>query len=106
VQNAKKMGDRLFVGLAKLQQQFPARIGAVHGKGLVAGVQCVKPGGEEPDGDLAFRVVDLCCKKGLLMFAPVGFGGATVKIAPPLVINAAQFDESMGVLAEAFAEAV
>ncbi|MBI5688446.1 MAG: aspartate aminotransferase family protein [Verrucomicrobia bacterium] len=105
VQNAKKIGDRLFAGLAKLQQAHPARIATVHGKGLVAGVQCVKPGGEEPDGDLAFRVVDLCYKKGLLMFAPVGFGGATVKIAPPLVISAAQLDESLAVLAEAFAEA-
>jgi 4-aminobutyrate aminotransferase-like enzyme len=106
VKNAAKMGDRLHAGLAKLRQRFPTRIGAVHGKGLVAGVQCVKPGSEDPDGDLAFRVVDLCYKKGLLMFAPVGFGGATVKIAPPLVINAKQLDESLAVLAEAFAEAI
>ena len=40
------------------------------------------------------------------MFAPVGFGGATVKIAPPLVISAKQLDESLAVLAEAFAEAI
>ncbi len=106
VKNCAKMGERLHAGLSKLQRQFPTRIGAVHGKGLVAGVQCVKPGTEEPDGDLAFRVVDLCYKKGLLMFAPVGFGGATVKIAPPLVINATQVDESLAVLAEAFAEAI
>ena len=106
VQKAAKMGDRLHAGLAKLQKAHPKRIAVVHGKGLVAGVQCVKPGTEEPDGDLAFRVVDLCYKKGVLMFAPVGFGGATVKIAPPLVISAAQLDESLKVLAEAFAEAV
>jgi 4-aminobutyrate aminotransferase/diaminobutyrate-pyruvate transaminase/4-aminobutyrate aminotransferase/(S)-3-amino-2-methylpropionate transaminase len=106
VQKAAKLGERLFASLAKLQQAHPTRIAAVHGKGLVAGVQCVKAGSEEPDGDLAFRVVDLCYKKGLLMFAPVGFGSATVKIAPPLVISAAQLDESLAVLAEAFAEAV
>ena len=105
VRNAAKMGARLFAGLAKLQKAHPTRIAVVHGKGLVAGVQCVKAGSEEPDGDLAFRVVDLCYKKGLLMFAPVGFGGATVKIAPPLVITAKQLDESLAVLAEAFAEA-
>ncbi len=106
VRNAAKMGDRLHAGLAKLQQQFPTRVGAVHGKGLVAGVQCVELGSENPDGDLAFRVVDLCYKKGLLMFAPVGVGGATVKIAPPLVIKPPQIDESLAVLAEAFAEAI
>lgn len=106
VENAARMGERLFAGLMKLQQQSPQRIAAVHGKGLVAGLHCVKPGSEDPDGDLAFRIVDLCYKKGLLMFAPVGFGSATVKIAPPLVIGAEQLDESLAVLSGAFAEAL
>ena len=34
----------------------------------------------------AFDVVRRAMHKGVLMFAPVGFGGATVKISPPLVI--------------------
>ena len=36
------------------------------------------------------------------MFTPVGFGGATVKIAPPLVITEAAIRESADVLEEAF----
>jgi 4-aminobutyrate aminotransferase-like enzyme len=40
------------------------------------------------------------------MFSPVGFGGATVKIAPPLVITEEAVLESTQVLEEAFAEAL
>jgi len=36
------------------------------------------------------------------MFAPVGFGGATVKICPPLVITEGAILESAAVLEEAF----
>jgi 4-aminobutyrate aminotransferase-like enzyme len=40
------------------------------------------------------------------MFAPVGFGGATVKIAPPLVITEDAILESAMVLEHSFDEAV
>ena len=65
-----------------------------------------KPGGIDADGDLAFEVVKRCWEKGVLMFNPVGFGGATVKICPPLVITEEAIDESCAVLESAFAEAV
>jgi 4-aminobutyrate aminotransferase-like enzyme len=45
-------------------------------------------------------------EKGVLMFAPVGFGMATVKICPPLVITKDALEESCDALDEAFAEAV
>ena len=83
--------------------EFP-QIGCVAGKGLVAGVACVKPGTKDPDGDLAFDVVERCVEKGVLMFSPVGFGGGTVKISPPLVIHEAALLEGLAVLEEAFAE--
>jgi len=81
------------------------QIGCVAGKGLVAGVACVKPGTTEPDSALAFRVVEGAMQRGVLMFAPVGFGMATVKISPPLVITEAAIHESMDALEAAFAEA-
>ncbi len=40
------------------------------------------------------------------MFSPVGFGGGTVKICPPLVINEEAMRESLAVFREAVAEAV
>lgn len=105
VQNAADVGALLHQRLQELQSQFP-QIGTVAGKGLVAGVACVTPGTKNPDGDLAWQVVERCVERGLLMFSPVGFGGATVKIAPPLSITRAAVNDGVSVLTEAFAHAV
>ena len=103
--NARRVGALMHRRLNELRSRFP-QIGRVHGKGLVAGVICVKPGTKEPDGDLAWDVVRLCIEKGVLMFSPVGLGGGTVKICPPLVITEEAVEESTAVLAEAFAEVI
>jgi 4-aminobutyrate aminotransferase/diaminobutyrate-pyruvate transaminase/4-aminobutyrate aminotransferase/(S)-3-amino-2-methylpropionate transaminase len=102
---AREMGALLHGKLNELASRIP-QIGCVAGKGLVAGVACVIPGTTEPDGELAFQVVTRCAEKGLLMFSPVGLGGGTVKISPPLVITAEAIVESVGVLEEAFQEAL
>ncbi len=103
--NAREAGGLMHSKLRALKAKFP-QIGVVEGKGLVAGVACVVPGSKEPDGDLAFDVIRRSVEKGVLMFSPVGFGGATVKISPPLVITAEAIEESVSVLEEAFAEAI
>jgi 4-aminobutyrate aminotransferase/diaminobutyrate-pyruvate transaminase/4-aminobutyrate aminotransferase/(S)-3-amino-2-methylpropionate transaminase len=105
-ENSRAMGDLLHSRLRALQGKYPNRIAEVSGKGLVAGIHCIKSPGIEPDGDLAFDVVKRCWEKGVLMFNPVGFGGATVKICPPLVITAEALDESCSVLETSFAEAI
>jgi len=102
--NARKVGAVLHERLRALQSQY-RQIGSVDGRGLVAGIACVIPGTKEPDPDLAWDVVRRSMEKGVLMFAPVGFGAATIKIAPPLVITEDAINDSVDVLAEAFAEA-
>ena len=105
-ENACKVGAVLHQKLRALASRYP-QIGSVDGKGLMAGVACVIPStNKEPDGDLAWDVVARSVEKGVLMFSPVGFGGATVKIAPPLVITEDAIVEGVGVLEEAFAEAL
>jgi 4-aminobutyrate aminotransferase/(S)-3-amino-2-methylpropionate transaminase len=99
--NACKVGNVLHGRLREIQNRFP-KIGVVQGRGLVAGMACVKDGPAIPDGDLAFEIVRHCYERGVLMFAPVGFGGGTVKIAPPLVITEEAVLESTAVLEEAF----
>ena len=84
-QRAAEMGTVLFRRLHALAARY-RQIGCVAGKGLVAGLACILPGTMEPDSALAFDVVRRAMEKGVLMFAPVGFGMATVKICPPLVI--------------------
>ncbi|MBY0508179.1 MAG: aspartate aminotransferase family protein [Bryobacteraceae bacterium] len=105
-ERARAMGEILHGHLEALRAKYPARIGAVSGKGLVAGVHCIQEGGIEPDADLAFAVVKRCWQRGVLMFNPVGFGGATVKICPPLVISEEALEESCAVLSAVFAELV
>ncbi|HEV2687505.1 MAG TPA: aspartate aminotransferase family protein [Bryobacteraceae bacterium] len=99
--NACSVGNVLHQRLGEIQRRFP-QIGAVQGRGLVAGLSCVNPGSTTPDGDLAWEIVRECFEKGVLMFAPVGFGGATVKINPPLTITEEAILESAAVLEEAF----
>ena len=102
--NACRVGDVLHQRLREIQARVPA-VGCVQGRGLVAGLSCIAPGSTAPDGELAWNVVRRCFEKGVLMFSPVGFGGATVKISPPLVATEEAILESTAVLEEAFEEA-
>jgi 4-aminobutyrate aminotransferase/(S)-3-amino-2-methylpropionate transaminase len=103
--NARRIGALLHQRLGELAAGFP-QIGAVLGKGLVAGVICVRSGTREPDGELAFEAVRRSMEKGVLMFSPVGYMGSTIKIAPPLVLSEPALEDSVAGFAEAFAEAL
>jgi len=105
-ENAAALEPVLLAGLKAIQAKHPKVIGHVTARGLVAGMQTVKPGTKEPDHDLAHAIIERCMWKGLLLFAPVGAWGQTVKIAPPLTIPRDALEESLAVLAEATDEAV
>jgi 4-aminobutyrate aminotransferase-like enzyme len=101
IQRAAKSGRVLHEGLNRVRDKFPRNIAAVQGRGMVAGVHMVKPGGAmEPDSEAAFDTVERCMERGLLMFAPVGFGSATVKISPPLVTPTEAILEGLAVFQE------
>jgi 4-aminobutyrate aminotransferase/diaminobutyrate-pyruvate transaminase/4-aminobutyrate aminotransferase/(S)-3-amino-2-methylpropionate transaminase len=103
--NARRMGAILHAELNAMKKDHP-QIGCVDGKGLVAGVACVKPGTLEPDANLAWETVRRSLEKGVLMFSPVGFGGGTIKICPPLVIHEEALRESVAAFQEAFVESL
>ena len=106
-ENAARTGKVLHERLGKLMEKFPRHIGAVRGKGLVAGVICVEPeAGRTPAGAFAHDVVWRCVEKGLLMFSPVGYMGSSIKICPPLTITEEAVHEGCDVLEEAFAEVI
>ena len=85
----------------RVQRKHPEQLGCLHGLGLVAGFQVVRPGTKHPDGETALRINEKCYQKGLLMFAPVGIAGECIKISPPLVISEEALVESVQVLEEA-----
>jgi 4-aminobutyrate aminotransferase-like enzyme len=103
--NAARVGEVLAAGLAEIQARHPLVVGRATCRGLVGGLQMIRPGTQTPDADLAHDVVERCFMKGLLLFSPVGAFGQTVKIAPPLTISRAAIEEGIQVLAEAITEA-
>jgi 4-aminobutyrate aminotransferase/diaminobutyrate-pyruvate transaminase/4-aminobutyrate aminotransferase/(S)-3-amino-2-methylpropionate transaminase len=106
VEHARVMGEVLQPELRRVAGRFPDHVGTVHGKGMVASLHVVKPGGIEPNAPLATAVVRRSVEKGLLMFAPVGYGGASVKVAPPLMMGEEAIRESVQVVEEAIREAI
>jgi 4-aminobutyrate aminotransferase / (S)-3-amino-2-methylpropionate transaminase / 5-aminovalerate transaminase len=103
VENAAAMGRVFEEELKKIEKRFDC-IQFLCGTGLVWGVQFGKKGTETPDPDTAYKVVGRCVEKGLLLFAPVGLGGGTVKLNPPLIINEEAVREGCAVFAEAIEE--
>ncbi|MFH1824810.1 MAG: aspartate aminotransferase family protein [Candidatus Firestonebacteria bacterium] len=104
-ENAAKIGKVLKEELLKIKNKHSDIVGGVDGEGLVCGVHLVKKGTKEPDGDLAHLIVGKCVEKGLMLFAPVGFGGGTVKISPPLVITKEAVKDGVSCLDEVIVEA-
>ena len=98
---AARLEPLLMQGLAPVQQRHATVLGCLHGKGLVAGIQVVKPGTRTPDPATARKIHLACFHRGLLMFAPVGVAGECLKICPPLTIAEDALRESLGVFAEA-----
>ncbi len=98
LEHAAEMEDVLLKPLFKIQEKHPAQIGAVLGKGMVAGLQIVKSGTEDPDSETALKINEQCFHEGLLMFAPVGTAGQCVKISPPLITPQDALEEGLQVL--------
>ncbi len=106
VQNAAKVGLVLQEHLQQIKSDFSDVIGFAPGAGLVGGLLMVNKGTKEPNYELTWNVIDLCFRKGLLMFAPVGVGGGCVKIAPPLCISEEAVAEGCEVIRDAVREAI
>jgi len=100
-ERAARLEPVLRAGLERVQQKHPKVLGCLQIKGLVAGLQVVRPGTTEPDAALAAKINEACFHRGLLMFAPVGVAGECLKVAPPLTIPEEMLAESLQVFEEA-----
>ena len=104
--NAARLGQILDASLREIKERHSNVIGHYSCRGLVGGLQIIKPGKKEPNHDLAHSIIERCFHKGLLFFSPVGAWGQTVKIAPPLTVTEEALREGIAVLREAVDEAV
>lgn len=101
-QQAARLGQIMQEACDRIMAKHRDVILAHHGKGLVASLHCVKPRSTEPDARLAWEVVGRAVQTGVMMFAPVGYGSASVKLCPPLCISQDALVEGMGVIEQAF----
>ncbi|MGO4338560.1 aspartate aminotransferase family protein [Labrys sp. KB_33_2] len=102
VERARYLGARLFDGLTKLKLRYDC-IGDVRGRGLMLGVEIVKPGqNKDPDHELGARIAAEAFRRGLSMniVKLPGMGGV-FRIAPPLTISEEELDLGLGIIADA-----
>lgn len=99
--NARVQGERLRAGLMALQERYPV-IGDARGMGLMQGLELVGPD-KAPDPASVGRILEGTRRRGVLI-GKGGLWGNVLRLAPPLVVTAAQVDEMLAALDGAFAD--
>src|SRR5690606_15997857 len=102
--NAARPGPTLLDGLRALDSPI---VGDVRGKGLMIGVELVRPGTGtpgEPAPELATAVLEGCKRRGLLI-GKGGLHGNALRIAPLLTLTAEEAAEGLAILTAAIEEA-
>jgi len=89
IENSRVMGDLLKQELKKIDTDL---FKDIRGRGLFVGVE-LKPELKVDGNDFA----KILCKKGLLTKSTHDY---TIRLAPPLVINADEIHEAVGIVAE------
>ncbi|MDA2913801.1 acetyl ornithine aminotransferase family protein [Acidobacteriia bacterium AH_259_A11_L15] len=101
MENARRLGDTILGKLA----DWPRRhrlVGEVRGRGLMIGLELVRDKKtKEPAREEAKALVEGAFHRGLLLLT---CGASTVRLVPPLVIDAEQADCALALLEEALAE--
>jgi 4-aminobutyrate aminotransferase len=100
IDNAARVGAHL-QGLLRTRLGRHACVGDVRGLGLMIGVDVVRDReSRAPDGERRERVLEECFRRGLLL---LGCGKSTIRLAPPLIIDAEDAEIAAAILDDAFA---
>jgi 4-aminobutyrate aminotransferase len=97
--NAKQTGTILLDGLRRATAEA-AIVAEVRGRGLMIGIEFVRPGTTEPDPAATMRVFDECRKGGLLV-GKGGLYGNVLRMGPPLTLTEDEAREGLAILTEA-----
>ncbi|MFF8369341.1 aspartate aminotransferase family protein [Streptomyces lydicus] len=97
--NARRVGGLLIERLRAVTAGLDL-VREVRGRGLMIGVELVRPGTDEPSPEAASLVLEAARERGLLI-GKGGQGGASLRIAPPMSLTVAEAEEGAGLLAEA-----
>jgi 4-aminobutyrate aminotransferase-like enzyme len=95
-EHVRAMGARLVAGLEEVDRDHPGWIRAVRGRGLMLGI-------EGPHDRAGFELSRGCLRRGLLAIAALN-RPSTMQLMPPLIVQAHEVDEIVGILRSAVAE--
>ena len=101
MKNAEEQGRYIMKRMSELAEECEI-VGDVRGKGLMIGVELVKPGGrKEPGVEEAREVMMRAWRRGL---AIITAGRSTLRIAPPLTITRELVDAGLEILEDCIRE--
>ncbi|UUU25997.1 aspartate aminotransferase family protein [Streptomyces sp. DSM 40750] len=98
--NARRVGGLLIERLRAITAQIPA-VKEVRGRGLMIGIELVKPGTEEANPEAAAAVLEAARQEGLLIGKGGGHNTSALRIAPPLSLTVAEAEEGAEALERA-----
>ncbi|WP_329024734.1 aspartate aminotransferase family protein [Streptomyces sp. NBC_00690] len=98
--NARRVGGLLIERLRAVSAQVPA-VREVRGRGLMIGIELVKPGTDEAYPEAASRVLEAARESGLLIGKGGGHNTSALRIAPPLSLTIAEAEEGAAIMGHA-----
>ncbi|MFF4561280.1 aspartate aminotransferase family protein [Streptomyces sp. NPDC001435] len=98
--NARRVGGLLIERLRGVAAQLPG-VREVRGRGLMIGVELVRPGTDEADPRAASAVLEAAREGGLLIGKGGGHNTSALRIAPPLSLTVAEAEEGATILERA-----
>ncbi|MET7390812.1 aspartate aminotransferase family protein [Streptomyces sp. NPDC005385] len=98
--NARRVGGLLIERLRAITAQLDG-VREVRGRGLMIGIELVKPGTDEADPRAAAAVLETARREGLLIGKGGGHNTSVLRIAPPLTLTVAEAEEGASILERA-----
>ncbi|MEV3998017.1 aspartate aminotransferase family protein [Streptomyces halstedii] len=98
--NARRVGGLLIERLRAAGARSPA-VREVRGRGLMIGIELVRPGTDDADPDAASAVLEAARAGGLLIGKGGGHDTSVLRVAPPLSLTVAEAEEGAEILADA-----
>ncbi|MEV6650890.1 aspartate aminotransferase family protein [Streptomyces sp. NPDC051219] len=98
--NSRRVGGLLLERLRAIGATVPS-VREVRGRGLMAGIELVKPGTDEADPEAAAAVLEAAREGGLLIGKGGGHNTSVLRVAPPLSLTVAEAEEGADILEQA-----
>lgn len=96
VERSRHLGE---LAIRRLRSELgdDPKVGDIRGRGLMIGLEFVRPGTKTPAPETTQRVLDRCLDDGLVL-QPCGSEGQAIRVIPPLVISEDDLNLGLNIL--------